>query len=85
TPLLTGDSGSINRFTAGGALTVSAPAGASPATVTAAALGAEIGLKGGSVNIASAIVLPSGRLTVSGDTGVALGDAARIDMAGRAV
>ncbi|MCP6313241.1 hypothetical protein NL444_27610, partial [Klebsiella pneumoniae] len=42
-------------------------------------------MKGGSVNIASAIVLPSGRLTVSGDTGVALGDAARIDMAGRAV
>ena len=85
TPLLTGDSGSINRFTAGGALTVSAPAGASPATVPGDALGAEIGLKGGSVNIASAIVLPSGRLTVSGDTGVALGDAARIDMAGRAV
>lgn len=83
TPLLTGESGSINRFTAGGALNVAAPTGAG--TVSTDALGAEIGLKGNTVNIASAIVLPSGKLTISGDNGVTLADASRIDVAGRAV
>lgn len=83
TPLLTGESGSINRFTAGGALNVSAPSGAG--TVSTDALGAEIGLKGNTVNVASAIVLPSGKLTISGDNGVTLADASRIDVAGRAV
>ena len=83
TPLLTGESGSINRFTAGGALNVSAPTGAG--TVSTDALGAEIGLKGNTVNVASAIVLPSGKLTISGDNGVTLADASRIDVAGRAV
>lgn len=83
TPLLTGESGSINRLTAGGALNLSAPSGAG--AVTTDALGAEIGLKGNTVNVASAIVLPSGKLTLSGDNGVTLADASRIDMAGRAV
>ncbi|KHK52954.1 hypothetical protein PI87_19165 [Ralstonia sp. A12] len=83
TPLLTGESGSINRFTAGGALNVAAPSGAG--TVSTDALGAEIGLKGNTVNVASAIVLPSGKLTISGDSGVTLADASRIDVAGRAV
>ena len=82
-PLLTGESGSINRFTAGGALNVAAPTGAG--TVSTDAFGAEIGLKGNTVNVASAIVLPSGKLTISGDNGVTLADASRIDVAGRAV
>ena len=83
TPMLTGESGAINRITAGGALSVSAPAGAG--TVSTDALGAEIGLQGNTVSIASAIVLPSGKLTLSGDNGVTLAEAARIDVAGRAV
>jgi filamentous hemagglutinin family protein len=83
TPLLTGESGSINRITAGGALSVSAGAGAGSASTDA--LGAETGLKGNTVSIASAIVLPSGKLTLSGDSGVTLADGARIAVAGRAI
>ncbi|UGV26743.1 filamentous hemagglutinin N-terminal domain-containing protein [Rhodopseudomonas boonkerdii] len=83
TPMLTGDAGSINRITAGGALNVTGTGGA--AAVGPAAIGAEIGLTGGTVTISSAVVLPSGKLTVSADGDIVLGDAARIDLAGRTV
>ncbi|WP_076866184.1 filamentous hemagglutinin N-terminal domain-containing protein [Bradyrhizobium mercantei] len=83
TPVLTGDSGSVNRITAGGALNVTGT-GAAAAT-SAAAFGAEIGLTGGTVAISSAVVLPSGKLTVSADGDIVLSDAARIDVAGRTV
>ena len=58
TPVLTGDSGSINRITAGGALNLTGTGG--PAAAGPAAFGAEIGLTGSSVAISSAVVLPSG-------------------------
>ncbi|MES5488782.1 filamentous hemagglutinin family protein [Bradyrhizobium sp. INPA03-11B] len=83
TPVLTGDSGSINRITAGGALNLTGTgelAAAGPA-----AFGAEIGLTGGTVAISSAVVLPSGKLTVSADGDIVVSGAARIDMAGRTV
>ncbi|WP_291734198.1 filamentous haemagglutinin family protein [Bradyrhizobium sp.] len=83
TPVLTGDSGSINRITAGGALNLTGTGG--PAAAGPAAFGAEIGLTGSSVAISSAVVLPSGKLTVSANGDIALSDAARIDMAGRTV
>ena len=85
TPLLTGDAGSAHSYTAGGALAVTAPAGA-PATAGAkdnAALGAQLALHGDSVSVATAVVLPSGKLTISAQRDISLADGARIDMAGR--
>ncbi len=83
TPLLTGEAASINRITAGGALRVSSPNGASASPNDV--LGAEIGLKGQAVTIASTVSLPSGKLTVDADGDIRLGDTARIDLAGREV
>ncbi|MDC8757971.1 filamentous haemagglutinin family protein [Janthinobacterium fluminis] len=89
TPLLTGAAGSVNRITAGGAITVGAPAGAAaPAPDNAAlagALGAELLLAGRSVALDTAVVLPSGKLTLSAERDVLLGGAARLDLAGRKI
>ncbi|MBR1323135.1 filamentous hemagglutinin family protein [Bradyrhizobium sp. U87765 SZCCT0109] len=82
TPLLTGEAGSINRITAGGTLAVIGSGDA--ASAMAAALGAEVGLKGSTVTVATSVVLPSGKFTVSADGDIALTGASRIDMAGRA-
>ena len=89
TPLLTGAAGSVNRITAGGDLKVSAPAGATPATPTnaalAGALGAEVALNGNSVSVDTSVVLPSGKLTLSAERDVLLGDKAKLDLAGRKI
>ncbi|MCT9826746.1 filamentous haemagglutinin family protein [Pseudomonas veronii] len=86
-PLLTGEAGSINRITAGGAVTVVAPAnGAAPADATAIdALGAELLLSGRSVAVDTAVVLPSGKLTLSADEALTLGASSRLDLSGRTV
>ncbi|MGK5075295.1 filamentous haemagglutinin family protein [Janthinobacterium sp. ZB1P44] len=85
TPLLTGDAGSAHSYTAGGALKVAAPAGAAPAAPVknGAALGAQLALNGDSVSVATAVVLPSGKLTVNALHDITVADGARIDMAGR--
>ncbi|MBH1984097.1 MAG: filamentous hemagglutinin family protein [Burkholderiales bacterium] len=85
TPLLTGDAGSAHSYTAGGALKVAAPAGAAPAAPVKNndALGAQLALNGDSVTVATAVVLPSGKLTISAQHDISLADGARIDMAGR--
>ncbi|MGX9732649.1 filamentous hemagglutinin family protein [Janthinobacterium aestuarii] len=89
TPLLTGAAGSVNRITAGGDLKVSAPAGAAAATPTnaalAGALGAEVALNGNSVSVDTSVVLPSGKLTLSAERDVLLGDKAKLDLAGRKI
>jgi len=86
TPLLTGEAGSINRITAGGAITVTAPQGARAAAVIGATgLGAELALNGASVSLGTAVTLPSGRLTVSANGDITLSGTARIDVAGREV
>ncbi|WP_152535493.1 filamentous haemagglutinin family protein [Bradyrhizobium sp. Ai1a-2] len=82
TPLLTGEGASINRMTAGGALSLS---GTGAAAAKTDVTGAEIGLKGQTVSIASTIALPSGKLTVEADGDVTLAGNAVIDMAGRAI
>ena len=82
TPLLTGEAGSVNRITAGGALNVTG-ASAKPGTVSG--LGGELSLKGASLNLASAVVLPSGKLTLSATDDLTLADEALIDVAGRTV
>ncbi|MGV8866542.1 MAG: filamentous hemagglutinin family protein [Janthinobacterium svalbardensis] len=85
TPLLTGDAGSAHSYTAGGALKVAAPAGAAPAAAVKKndGLGAQLTLNGDSVTVATAVVLPSGKLTIGAQHDISLADGARIDMAGR--
>ncbi|NHQ92005.1 filamentous haemagglutinin family protein [Janthinobacterium lividum] len=85
TPLLTGDAGSAHSYTAGGALSVAALAGTAPAAPVKNndGLGAQLALNGDSVSVATAVVLPSGKLTISAQHGITVADGARIDMAGR--
>ncbi|WLI15886.1 filamentous hemagglutinin family protein [Pseudomonas wuhanensis] len=82
TPLLTGEAGSVNRITAGGTVNVTGTT-AKPGTVPG--LGGELSLKGQSLNLASAVVLPSGKLTLSATDDLTLADEAIIDVAGRTV
>ncbi|BBP59049.1 hypothetical protein PHLH4_26390 [Pseudomonas sp. St316] len=82
TPLLTGEAGSVNRITAGGAVNVTGTT-AKPGSVSG--LGGELSLKGASLNLASAVVLPSGKLTLSATDDLTLTDEALIDVAGRSV
>ncbi|VVE90712.1 filamentous haemagglutinin family protein [Pandoraea bronchicola] len=88
TPLLTGAAGSVNRFVAGGNVSVTnASARAKPLIDNGklvAALGAEVALSaGGAASIDTNVVLPSGRLTVAAQGDVTLGDGAQLDLAGR--
>jgi len=85
TPLLTGAAGSTLSITAGGALNVMAPAGADLARSNSDGLGATLNLKGGAINIASAVVLPSGRLTLTAANDVTIAGGARLDLSGRSV
>lgn len=80
TPLLTGEAGSVNRITAGGAVNV---AGTSAKPGTVSGLGGELSIKGASLNLASAVMLPSGKLTLSATDDLTLADGALIDVAGR--
>ncbi|WP_053179407.1 filamentous hemagglutinin family protein [Pseudomonas kilonensis] len=82
TPLLTGEAGSVNRITAGGAVNVTGTT-AKPGAVSG--LGGELSIKGASLNLASAVMLPSGKLTLSATDDLTLADEALIDVAGRAV
>src|SRR3546814_27143 len=87
TPLLTGEAGSVNRITAGGQLTASAPAGAvTPTTpVLDAALGAELSLAGQGLVLDTTIALPSGKLSLRATDNLTLTDNAYLDLAGRKV
>ena len=82
TPLMTGEAGSVNRITAGGAIDVAASAGPRG---TADGQGAELSLQGDSIRLASAVVLPSGKVSLSARGDVLLTDTALIDVAGRAI
>ncbi|MDQ8727797.1 filamentous haemagglutinin family protein [Bradyrhizobium sp. LHD-71] len=87
TPLLTGDSGSTLSVYAGGALRVVAPQGAPAGIASADTLGATINLASvqGSVQLDTAVALPSGKLTVTADQSLQIDSGARIDLAGRAI
>jgi filamentous hemagglutinin family protein len=82
TPLLTGAAGSVMSYTAGGALNVTAPAGAT-ATPQPGNLGAEIDLAGDSVSIATAVVLPSGKLVVNATNDITIGTGGWLDLSGQ--
>ena len=81
-PVLTGEAGSINKITAGGAIVVAA---ATTAADTAGGLGAEIGLKGASILVAGNVLLPSGKLTLEAAGDVRIASGATLDLSGRVV
>ncbi|WP_178130531.1 filamentous haemagglutinin family protein [Reyranella sp. CPCC 100927] len=86
TPLLTGEAGSFMTYRSGGAVTVSAPAGAASVdTATITALGGEVRLAGTRVTLDTAVALPSGRLMLEAASDIALHDRAVIDLSGRGV
>ncbi|GGB95598.1 hypothetical protein GCM10007205_01040 [Oxalicibacterium flavum] len=90
TPLLTGQAGSVNGIKAGGTIAVIAPQGARsplPDNATLAdALGAELSLDAGrSLTLDTAVLLPSGKLTLSAQNDVTLEDGAQLDLAGRRI
>ncbi|MCE6978427.1 filamentous hemagglutinin N-terminal domain-containing protein [Pseudomonas frederiksbergensis] len=82
TPLMTGEAGSVNHITAGGAIDVG---GTANAVADAIGLGAELSMRGNSINLASAVMLPSGKLTLNATHDLTLTDGALIDVAGRAI
>ncbi|NVO17593.1 MAG: filamentous hemagglutinin family protein [Rhodoplanes sp.] len=83
-PLVTGKAGSKFTVSAGGDVTIAAPVGAAT-NLTSDALGATLAIAGQSISVDTAVVLPSGRLTLSAAGTVTLGGRARIDLAGRKV
>ncbi|MCQ2995418.1 filamentous hemagglutinin family protein [Pseudomonas syringae] len=87
TPLMTGEAGSVNRITAGGAIRLSQQAGSTvrDASLSAGALGAELAMTGQSILLDTLIALPSGKLTLAAEDDLTLTNAARIDMSGRKV
>ncbi|MGH7020472.1 MAG: filamentous hemagglutinin family protein, partial [Brevundimonas sp.] len=85
TPLLTGQAGSSLHYKAGGAINLSAPAGATAAEAAKPQLGAEIKMTAASITADTTIALPSGRLVLTATEGdIVLGENARLDMAGKA-
>jgi filamentous hemagglutinin family protein len=89
TPLLTGVAGSVSRITAGGDIRVTGGAGAAkPDNATlAGALGAELALnsRDGRLSLDTAVLLPSGKLTLAAQGDVTLADGAQLDLSGRRI
>jgi filamentous hemagglutinin family protein len=89
TPVLTGNAGSVNKITAGGDIRVTGTPGATPPTnaAVAGALGAEVALdsRGGDLVLDTAVLLPSGKLTLAAQGDVTLADGAQLDLAGRKI
>uniref|UniRef100_UPI001A9EDE0D filamentous haemagglutinin family protein n=1 Tax=unclassified Variovorax TaxID=663243 RepID=UPI001A9EDE0D len=86
TPAITGDAGAVLRVTAGDTLRIGAPAGGrldAPAARALQALGADLAFDARSIVLDSAIVLPSGKLSLSAQDDIALADGALIDLGGR--
>ncbi|WP_167010559.1 filamentous hemagglutinin family protein [Comamonas sp. Tr-654] len=89
TPQLTGQAGSDNTIKAGGNITALAGAGVVAAADNATlreALGATLTLQaGGSLTLDTAVLLPSGKLSLKAQDDVVLGDGAQLDLAGRKI
>ncbi|MCM2364646.1 filamentous haemagglutinin family protein [Pseudomonas sp. SR18] len=82
TPLMTGEAGSVNTIKAGGAIDIGASAGPRG---SASGQGATLSLQGDSIRVATAVVLPSGKVSLSARGDVLLTDDALIDVAGRGI
>ncbi len=90
TPLFTGKAGSVNHISAGGNISVSAPQGSTRTPVGNAALtdalGAELSLDAGAgVTLDTAVLLPSGKLSLTAQRDVILDAGAQLDLAGRKI
>lgn len=90
TPVFTGQAGSVNHIRAGGSINAVRPEAGnfvSPdAAIAAQSLGAELKLDAGTfLNFDTAVLLPSGKLTLMAQGDVLLRDGAQIDMAGRPI
>jgi filamentous hemagglutinin family protein len=86
TPLITGEAGAVNRITAGGTLRIGAPEGNRYGEAVGKgiqALGADLALSASNIVLATAIVLPSGKLTLTAQDDITLADGALIDVSGR--
>ncbi len=83
-PLVTGEAGSKFTIAAGGDVTIGA-AGNMPAGATSDALGAQLAFSGRNITVDTAVVLPSGRLTLNATDNLTLADGARIDLSGREI
>jgi filamentous hemagglutinin family protein len=82
TPLFTAESGAVLGLYAGGALSVTAPDGATASTDK---VGGQIDLHAGRIDIASAIVLPTGKLTLTAEGDITLAAGSRLDVSGRSL
>ncbi|WDG78479.1 filamentous hemagglutinin family protein [Pseudomonas chlororaphis] len=82
TPLLTGEAGSVNRIKAGGDIRISG-GGAAPGPINT--LGGELALQGRSISLDTAVVLPSGKLSLLAERDLVLANNAQLDLAGRTV
>ncbi|WP_339649765.1 filamentous haemagglutinin family protein [Halopseudomonas pelagia] len=86
TPLITGEAGSVNNITAGGAIRVAAPDAGAADPAELSALGAEFSLTAGQgLSLDTTVALPSGKLTLAAGGDLTLGDNAHLDLAGRSV
>ncbi|MGJ7530372.1 filamentous haemagglutinin family protein [Variovorax sp. GB1P17] len=91
TPLLTGRAGSVNKLVAGGSIEAvafpGARAGVPDNAALADALGAELSLdsRKGSLRLDTAVLLPSGKLSLAAQGDLLLGAGAQVDMAGRRI
>ncbi len=86
TPLITGEAGAVLRITAGEGLRIGAPEGRALDAAAAQgiqALGANLAFDARTIALASAIVLPSGKLTLTARDDITLADGALIDVGGR--
>ncbi|VFR53265.1 Filamentous haemagglutinin family outer membrane protein associated with VreARI signalling system [plant metagenome] len=82
TPLLTSEAGAALDVRAGGMLTVQ---GTGATAAASDALGGSLSLAARRIALDTAVVLPSGKLTLDAQEDITLGDAARLDLAGREV
>ncbi|QUS40536.1 hypothetical protein RPMA_18125 [Tardiphaga alba] len=83
TAMVTGEAGSTNTIRAGGNVLITGNGGS--ATATSDVLGAELKISGQTITLDTAVVMPSGRLTLDAVNDLVLTDNARIDMAGREI
>ena len=84
TPLLTTDSGAMIDIRAGGTIAVNAAGGtANPSALSD--LGGEIRLNGSAITLDTTVALPTGRLRITAQNDIVLGDRAFIDLSGRAI
>src|SRR3546814_13268183 len=83
---MTGEAGSVNNITAGGAIRVAAPEAGTADPATLNALGAEFSLTAGQgLSLDTTVALPSGKLGLAAGGDLALGENAYVDMSGRSV